>query len=170
MKNVLTMFDYAVFNVLVGNHDAHGKNYSLLYSEKGPVLAPLYDVLSTTIYPELTNKMAMKLGGKYKFTEVLDRHWGRFADDCGLSKSHARKRVKELAKTLPDTARTLAAGNPLFSHSDVVDKIIGVIEHRAALTLDRLPTSAQRLADGIKHMDTVYGEAKPKPKGPGSSS
>ena len=169
VKNVLTMFDYAVFNMLVGNHDAHGKNYSLLYADNGPVLAPLYDVLSTTIYPELTNKMAMKVGGKYKFTEIMDRHWDRFADDCGLSKSNARKRIKELAKALPEAARTLAAGNTLFSHSDVVDKIIGVVEHRAALTLDRLPSNAQRLADGIRNLDSVLGEAKSKPKGPGSS-
>lgn len=57
----------------------------------------------------------------------------------------------------------------MFSHSDVVDKIIGVVEHRAALTLDRLPSNAQRLADGIRNLDSVLGEAKSKPKGPGSS-
>ena len=35
------------FNVLVGNSDAHGKNFALLYdSTAGPRLAPLYDIVS----------------------------------------------------------------------------------------------------------------------------
>jgi hypothetical protein len=34
-------------------------------------LAPLYDTLSTAVYPTLTPKMAMKIGSKYKFSEVL---------------------------------------------------------------------------------------------------
>jgi serine/threonine-protein kinase HipA len=138
--NVLTLFDYTVYSVLIGNHDAHGKNYSLLYSENGAVIAPLYDVLSTTIYGELTDKMAMKIGSKYKFTEIMDRHWLRFADDCGLSKSHAVKRIRELARALPDSARKLAMEDELFAGNPVVTQILDVIGHRSALTLDRLST------------------------------
>ena len=40
------MLDYVVFNALIGNHDAHAKNFSLLYAGKAPVLAPLYDTRS----------------------------------------------------------------------------------------------------------------------------
>lgn len=138
--NVLTLFDYAVYSVLIGNHDAHGKNYSLLYSERGPVIAPLYDVLSTTIYAELTDKMAMKIGGRYRFTDIMDRHWLRFADDCGLSKSHARKRIIEMASALPDSALKLAGEDEVFAGNDVIAQILDVIGHRSALTLDRLST------------------------------
>lgn len=148
--HVLNLLDYAVFNALVGNHDAHGKNFSLLYRGDKPVLAPLYDVVSTAIYPELTNKMAMKLGGKYKFTEVMERHWDRFSDDNDLGKAQVRKRVRELATHLPNVARQLASSAPQFAGNPIVDRILNVIEHRAALTLERLPTNAQRLADGIR--------------------
>ena len=44
---VLRLFDYVIFNALIGNHDAHAKNLSLLYSGQRPILAPLYDTLST---------------------------------------------------------------------------------------------------------------------------
>jgi len=59
-----------IFNFLVGNNDAHGKNFSLLYRYVGTAsldtrLAPLYDVVSTYYYPELTRDMAMKIGGEY---------------------------------------------------------------------------------------------------------
>lgn len=138
--NVLTLFDYAVYSVLIGNHDAHGKNYSLLYGDKGAVIAPLYDVLSTTIYAELTDKMAMKIGGKYKFTEIMDRHWLRFADDCGLSKSHAVKRIRELAGALPRSAQKLAMEDEMFAGNPVVARILDVIDHRTTLTLERLST------------------------------
>lgn len=37
--HVLRMLDYVIFNALIGNHDAHAKNFSLLYSVSGPVLA-----------------------------------------------------------------------------------------------------------------------------------
>jgi len=62
---LLRLLDAAVFNALVGNHDAHAKNFSLLYKAgTAPKLAPLYDMLSTAVYDHLTPKMAMKLGSK----------------------------------------------------------------------------------------------------------
>ena len=63
---VLRLFDCVIFNALIGNHDAHAKNFSLLYSGKPPVLAPLYDTLSTAVYPTQTPKMAMKMRGNRK--------------------------------------------------------------------------------------------------------
>lgn len=80
---ILRLFDYVIFNALIGNHDAHAKNFSLLYSGKTPVLAPLYDALSTAVYPTLTPKMAMKIGSKYKFSEVQARHWEQLAESVG---------------------------------------------------------------------------------------
>ena len=93
---VLRLLDYVVFNTLIGNHDAHAKNFSLLYPGRAPVLAPLYDALSTAVYPDLTPKMATKLGSKYHFSEVQARHWDQFAEAAGLAKAQTRKRVLEL--------------------------------------------------------------------------
>lgn len=54
--HVLRLLDYVVFNALIGNHDSHAKNFSLLYSDKVPVLAPLYDALSTAVcWPHAQN-------------------------------------------------------------------------------------------------------------------
>jgi len=90
---MLRLLDAVVFNALIGNHDAHAKNFSLLYSDTAPSLAPLYDLLSTAVYENPTPKMAMKLGSKYKFTEVQARHWDQFAQAVGLSPAQTRKRV-----------------------------------------------------------------------------
>jgi serine/threonine-protein kinase HipA len=139
---VLRLLDYVIFNALIGNHDAHGKNFSVLYSGKTPVLAPFYDVLSTAVYPDLTAKMAMKLGSKYKFSEVQARHWDQFAQAAGLSVGQTRRRIGELARKLPLVAHEVRMdGNGGFTGMALVEQIIQLIEQRAALTIRRLSTA-----------------------------
>lgn len=144
---VLRLFDYVIFNALIGNHDAHAKNYSLLYrrqrSGELPVLAPAYDMLSTAVYPTLTPKMAMKIGSKYRFTEVQARHWAQFAEGAGLAKAQARRRIIEIAKSLPATARQLQSDVARgFVGNAVVERIILLLEQRCALTIRRLSETA----------------------------
>jgi serine/threonine-protein kinase HipA len=140
---VLRLLDYVIFNALIGNHDAHAKNFSLLYSAKAPVLAPFYDTLSTAVYPTLTPKMAMKIGSKYKFSEVQARHWEQFAEGVGFTKAQAKRRILELAKLLPATARKLQS-DPVhsFAGNAVVEQINTLIEQRCALTIRRLTAPA----------------------------
>lgn len=144
---ILRLLDYVIFNALIGNHDAHAKNFSLLYlrgeAGKSPVLAPFYDTLSTAVYPTLTPKMAMKIGSKYKFSEVQARHWDQFAEGVGLTKAQAKRRILELAKSLPPTARKLQADPEYgFASNAVVERIIALIEQRCALTIRRLTDPA----------------------------
>ena len=103
--NTLRLLDFVVFNALIGNHDAHAKNFSLLYTPQGAVLAPMYDALSTAVYPDLSDKMSMKIGSKYKFADVQARHWEQFALAAALSPAQVKKRILDIAKRLPDLAR-----------------------------------------------------------------
>ena len=130
---VLRLLDAVIFNTLVGNHDAHGKNFSLLYVDKVPVMAPLYDVLSTAVYAQLTPKMAMKLGSKYRFDEVQPRHWEQFATAAGLSGAQTRKRVLRMAQELPSIARQVQA-LPQFSGQPIVNRIVALIDERSGFT------------------------------------
>ena len=140
---VLRLFDYVIFNALIGNHDAHAKNFSLLYSGKTPVLAPLYDTLSTAVYLTLTPKMAMKIGSKYKFSEVQARHWDQFAEAAGLAKAQAKRRILALAKSLPASARKLQSEpGHNFAGNGVVERINALIEQRCALTIRRITDPA----------------------------
>jgi len=97
-----SLLDAVIFNFLIGNNDAHGKNFSFLYSGEYPSgrqtrVAPFYDLLCTIYYPELANKMAMKIGGEYVSEKVLPRHFEKMADEAGLGKPMVRRRVPELA-------------------------------------------------------------------------
>jgi serine/threonine-protein kinase HipA len=140
---VLRLLDCVIFNALIGNHDAHAKNFSLLYSGKAPVLAPFYDTLSTAVYPTLTPKMAMKIGSKYKFSEVEKRHWEQFAQGVGFTKAQVKRRILELANLLPATARKLQSDpGHSFAGNPVVKQINTLIEQRCALTIRRLTDPA----------------------------
>ncbi|MDL5038889.1 type II toxin-antitoxin system HipA family toxin [Comamonas resistens] len=136
---VLRLLDGVIFNALIGNHDAHGKNFSLLYGGRSPALAPFYDLLATAIYPQLTPKMAMKIGSKYKFSELEAKHWEQFAEESGLAKAATRRRLQQLATELPLAARKLqAAPQHGFAGNAVVEQIVQLIEQRCALTLRRM--------------------------------
>jgi len=72
----------------------------------------------------------MKLGSKYLFSEVQARHWDQFAEAAGLAKAQTRKRVLELARLLPVTARKLQAA-PDFADHALVEQILDLIEQCA---------------------------------------
>jgi serine/threonine-protein kinase HipA len=133
---ILKLLDFAIFNAMVGNHDAHGKNFSLLYTTQGIVLAPCYDVLSTAVYPHLTDKMAMKIGSKYRFSEVQMRHWERFAADAGLSPAQVKKRILNIAGRLPGLAtKTIAVFAAEGNAHTILPQIMTLIEERCAQTI-----------------------------------
>jgi serine/threonine-protein kinase HipA len=92
------LLDAAIFNVLIGNNDAHGKNFSLLYEDGQTRLAPLYDILSTAYYPELSSKMAMKIGGEFDAKKVRPQDFERMAEEAGLAKPIVKRRVFELSE------------------------------------------------------------------------
>ena len=61
-----------VFNYIVGNCDSHGKNYSLLHFDDGRVrLAPFYDLLSTTVYEDISRSLSMRIGQRRRIDDVL---------------------------------------------------------------------------------------------------
>lgn len=100
-RDILKLLDAAIFNLIIGNADAHAKNFSLLHSSGGAMtLAPLYDLLSTVIYPNLHVKLAMKIAGKAVLEDIEPRHWERFAADAQLGAPYVRTRVGQLCNAV----------------------------------------------------------------------
>ena len=91
-----------IFNYLIGNNDAHGKNFSILHYDNGEIkFAPAYDILCSQVYPELSNKMAMKIGGHYKHDEILLRHFEKLANKNDISFTQLKKVIKKQCENLP---------------------------------------------------------------------
>lgn len=87
---------------MIGNNDAHGKNFSILHYDNGEIkFAPAYDILCSQVYPELSNKMAMKIGGHYKHDEISLRHFEKLANENDISFTQLKKVIKKQCENLP---------------------------------------------------------------------
>lgn len=135
--DLIRLLDYVIFNFLIGNHDAHGKNYSIVYGDRGVELAPLYDVVSTAAYPDLSSRLAMKIGDKYQPDDVLPRHWDRFARDTGFAPPMVRRRVLDLAARVTKASHEAAATLDRQGHgSPIIARIIETVDARGAKLRD----------------------------------
>ncbi len=131
-RDNLKFLDIVVFNFLIGNADAHGKNVSLLYTGNKPVLAPAYDLLSTAIYPDLADKMAMKIGGQYKPKDIYLLSFLKHVPDTKLAQNAMTKRIHAMSdKVLAEFPKLVDALKSENVNSDIFDDIYKVVKHRA---------------------------------------
>lgn len=97
-----------IFNFIIGNSDAHGKNFSFLYKKNiNRVLAPSYDILSTQIYDDLTPNMAMKIDKYYDPNVIYLRHWLRLADQINMKHVAMEKELSSLSRTIKEKSDEL---------------------------------------------------------------
>lgn len=134
--NILELTDRIIFNYLIGNTDAHGKNFSLLYTPEGIHFAPAYDILCTSAYDGLTKNMAMKIGGCYDSRRIYPYNWEKMAESTGISYTQLRKMIIKQASELPDIVLKSAEN----IKGSIPQKIIKFVENRCALTLKRFET------------------------------
>jgi serine/threonine-protein kinase HipA len=91
-------------------------------------LAPLYDLVSTAVYPGLDRKMAMAIGGEYRPGYVRRRHVERFAEQTGLGAAAVRRRMLRLAeRARGDAAESVERIGP----RPVLERVLETIERRA---------------------------------------
>jgi serine/threonine-protein kinase HipA len=132
-KDQQALLGWVIFNFLIGNADAHAKNLSLMLTGPGPRLALFYDLLSTQVYPHLTGKLAMKIGGENRGDWLQWRHWERFADDVGLKGRYVKDRVRNMAARIAPIARTLSesvAEN--IRGASIVNQVVDLIQKQAS--------------------------------------
>ena len=98
------------FNVAVDNCDAHARNYSVMPTSldgESWKLSPAYEVMTTTVWPGLTDKLAMPFSGAEHASEVTPDHYARLADYCGFDPDTARDeaiRISDLVRLNAHTA------------------------------------------------------------------
>ena len=121
---------WVIFNYFIGNANAHGKNLSLIREIDGSIrLAPFYDLISTRAYPEISKKMAMKIGKETRFDWIMERHWRLMADQLDLKFSYLKGLFKEMAETLEKDTLEMADSIILeFNGEKRIQKICGIIK------------------------------------------
>jgi serine/threonine-protein kinase HipA len=111
------LFDIVALSCIVGNGDAHLKNFGMLYAPHGTDvrLAPAYDIVCTTCYlPD--DALALSLdGNKALFAARLGLL--KFMSTCGLTRSQGALRICEIAD---------AALQTLSTHADLAGEVSGL--------------------------------------------
>lgn len=148
----LAVFQWLVFNTLVGNSDCHLKNISFLIDGEGKRVAPFYDLLCTAVYHTRAfadeyavwpaEPLAMPVVGAATFGEVT---WQKLVDtgtQLGLARGTALREVERLVARL----------------SDAADKVIAAIEAEYADTAmvghatDGIKGAERHLLRAIRHV------------------
>lgn len=110
IQDQLKLWDLVVFNFLLGNTDAHLKNYSLLHGQnpKSVRLAPAYDLVSTTAYKSSTRDMSFRIGGRISIDEINRTAFAASAGEVGLGQRIALQRFDAIADKFESTLRQSA--------------------------------------------------------------
>jgi len=98
---------FVIFNYLIGNTDAHAKNFSVFLYENGAALTPAYDLLCSSVY-DCDQRIAMKIGKAKFYSDVTGEDWELFAKDLEISPKLVKLELERQKKFLPDIIKQLA--------------------------------------------------------------
>jgi serine/threonine-protein kinase HipA len=129
----LRLLRWSLFQVLIGNADAHGKNLSCFVTAQGLMLAPAYDLLSAQAYPGVDHTLAMAVGDEFDSTAVQAYDWAVFAEQCGIARPVLIRELRALATHAPAKAKSLLmAPEYTAEERDLLKTIVTFIESQAA--------------------------------------
>lgn len=114
---------YVIFNLVIGNCDAHGKNYSLLFHNGAVSLAPIYDAVCTIVYPNLTRKFSMKVGKHYEINKINQDDFNLLAEEMGLKSKTILDCYSDIAENVANAFAKLKKDLSLEEHGQTLEAI-----------------------------------------------
>lgn len=133
------ILDWALFNLLVFNHDAHGKNISFFISAKGIELAPFYDLLNIKMYKDFEQEMAMAVGDEFNPNDVHAYQLADFAESCQLPRALVATRLKRLiSKLISAIPIALNEKHHAKAQREYIDQYYKTVKERCANMLEQL--------------------------------
>ena len=119
-------FDVVLFSFISGNNDMHLKNFSMIESSLGWVLAPAYDLLNVAIvFPEDTEELALTLTCKKK--KLKRKHFEQLGEHLALNKKQINAAFKRLSKNKPKAENWIEKS---FLSKDMKLAYLELIENR----------------------------------------
>jgi serine/threonine-protein kinase HipA len=119
-------FELTLFSFLTGNNDMHLKNFSMIESLSGWILAPAYDLLNVCIVlPEDTEELALTLGGKRR--KLKKEHFERLGDLLALTDKQIKGVFRRMLKNKPKAMQLI---NVSFLSDEMKASYITVLENR----------------------------------------
>jgi serine/threonine-protein kinase HipA len=110
-KARLQLLRWVLFQVLIGNTDAHAKNLSFYLGPQGIELAPAYDLVCGDVFDpnRIEQTYAMAIGDAFSIHELSPYDWALFCVTTGVKPEQLRKELERMANRLRDNAEAVAA-------------------------------------------------------------
>jgi len=132
LVDVAELLRWALFNFMIGNADAHGKNISFLYADGLVRLTPFYDLISTAVYErQVNNKFAMRMGGQNDPRYLSVDNLSKFAADIDVGLRGVKRELAGLVEKVEAIAPGLVDEyHQQFDQPVIVGRIERVLTQR----------------------------------------
>lgn len=115
--------------LLIGNTDAHLKNFAMMHTLEGLRLAPAYDLLASSLYPDYQT-VALSIGGAtdLPISKVRAKHIVALGESCGLRQAALHSAVEDLRKRMDAVKDAINAAGT--RQARIRDQLIATVEKR----------------------------------------
>lgn len=139
LTDIEQLIRWALFNMVVGNGDAHAKNIAIIQQNGINRLAPFYDLVSTSVYgANLDSSLAMSIGREYEPEKISRENIAQLADFLDLKLRIVQKVGRDLVERITSSKGvTIQAYQELYGEHSMVQAITNLAIKRAGV-LDKL--------------------------------
>ncbi|MGS0690047.1 HipA domain-containing protein [Shewanella sp. 0m-8] len=106
------MLQWTLFNLLTGNADAHGKNYSFFMTPTGLEPTPWYDLVCVALYDEFEQELAMAIDDEFDPNKIYAYQLASFIEDIGLPRALLVNNLTQMATKITQTIDEVIAMLP----------------------------------------------------------
>lgn len=137
-KAKLEMLNWSIFNLIIGNSDAHGKNFSFFVDERGIRPTPFYDMLCIIAHDNVEHDLAMAYSDEFNPDEVKAYQMREFAEDIGVNYKLVAQTMGKVSKFIIKALEDDFIDKSLFNNDEKVfmDSLKAIIVKRAEVFLD----------------------------------
>jgi serine/threonine-protein kinase HipA len=122
------LLKWLIYNLVIGNNDSHSKNLAFLQTDEGIRLAPFYDLLSTSVYKEIGQNFAFKIGGQTLWFKLKKRLFDKLSSELELRddviSKLALKLLNDMEKHIPRLVREFNERFPDVKTGKILEKEI----------------------------------------------
>ncbi len=140
------LLNWVLFQLLIGNSDAHGKNISFYISRNGIDVAPAYDLVNVEIYGDQYDQdLAMAIGDTFEFNAIHAYQLADMCEECGLPQRQTATALQALCNGVVKAISSIDLSNLLTDE-----------EHEfGQKLLDATETNCQRFLELAKELPSI---------------
>jgi serine/threonine-protein kinase HipA len=140
----LGLLRWALFQYLIGNADAHGKNMSFFCKPAGLALAPCYDLISVVQYEGLDHELAMAYGDEFRLGQIRPYDWAVFAVRTNIPRALLVREMVRMGKGAAEAAARQAKDS-LYVEQErpLVAQIAEFVRRQATSMVEMAPAVAR---------------------------